>query len=121
LICCHAGLIVLFCEADGVSLLSPPNPTPQPFLIDSVPANQEVLHHVEVQYETLPGWNSDTSAVRDFNNLPENAQNYVRYIEQIVGVPGTDTHTHTHAHAHAHAHEHSHTHTHTRALHTLEI
>ncbi|TNN74232.1 Adenylosuccinate synthetase isozyme 2 [Liparis tanakae] len=56
-------------------------------IIPHFPANQEVLQHVEVQYETLPGWNSDTSAVRDFNDLPENARNYVRYIEQIVGVP----------------------------------
>lgn len=51
-------------------------------------ANQEVLHRVEVQYETLPGWNSDTSAARSFEDLPENAQNYVRFVEEQLGVPG---------------------------------
>ncbi|XP_039640662.1 adenylosuccinate synthetase isozyme 2 [Perca fluviatilis] len=51
------------------------------------PANQEVLQHVEVQYETLPGWNSDTSAARSFEELPENAQKYVHFIEGHVGVP----------------------------------
>uniref|UniRef100_A0A3Q2QYN4 Adenylosuccinate synthetase n=1 Tax=Fundulus heteroclitus TaxID=8078 RepID=A0A3Q2QYN4_FUNHE len=54
-----------------------------------VPANQEVLQRVQVQYETLPGWNSDTSAARSFEELPENAQKYVRFIEEHVGVPGT--------------------------------
>lgn len=43
---------------------------------------------MEVQYETLPGWNSDTSATRSFEDLPKNAQNYVRFIEEQLGVPG---------------------------------
>uniref|UniRef100_A0A671YNZ2 Adenylosuccinate synthetase n=1 Tax=Sparus aurata TaxID=8175 RepID=A0A671YNZ2_SPAAU len=55
--------------------------------IPHFPANQEVLHRVEVQYETLPGWNSDTSAARSFDELPENAQKYVRFVEEHVGVP----------------------------------
>uniref|UniRef100_H3DHY0 Adenylosuccinate synthetase n=1 Tax=Tetraodon nigroviridis TaxID=99883 RepID=H3DHY0_TETNG len=55
--------------------------------IPHFPANQEVLHRVEVQYETLPGWNSDTSAARSFQDLPEQAQNYVRFIEEQLGVP----------------------------------
>uniref|UniRef100_A0A668U3A4 Adenylosuccinate synthetase n=1 Tax=Oreochromis aureus TaxID=47969 RepID=A0A668U3A4_OREAU len=56
--------------------------------IPHFPANQEVLQRVEVQYETLPGWDSDTSAARSFEELPENAQKYVRFIEEHVGVPG---------------------------------
>ncbi|XP_028325283.1 adenylosuccinate synthetase isozyme 2 [Gouania willdenowi] len=55
--------------------------------IPHFPANQEVLQRVEVQYETLPGWNSDTSAARSFDELPENAQKYVRFIEEHLGVP----------------------------------
>lgn len=69
-------------------------PLPQPlYLIDSFPANQEVLQRVEVQYETLPGWNSDTSAARSFEELPENARKYVRFIEEHAGVPGMTTYT----------------------------
>uniref|UniRef100_A0A674NYT6 Adenylosuccinate synthetase isozyme 2 n=1 Tax=Takifugu rubripes TaxID=31033 RepID=A0A674NYT6_TAKRU len=56
-------------------------------MIPHFPANQEVLHRVEVQYETLPGWKCDTSAARSFEDLPENAQNYVRFIEEQLGVP----------------------------------
>lgn len=51
------------------------------------PANQEVLHKVEVQYETLPGWNSNTSSARTFEQLPENAQKYIRFIEEFLKVP----------------------------------
>lgn len=46
---------------------------------------------MEVQYETLPGWNSDTSAARSFEELPENARKYVCFIEEHVGVPGMTT------------------------------
>uniref|UniRef100_A0A8C1NG23 Adenylosuccinate synthetase n=1 Tax=Cyprinus carpio TaxID=7962 RepID=A0A8C1NG23_CYPCA len=56
-------------------------------IIQHFPANQEVLHKVEVQYETLPGWKTDTSAVRTFEELPENAQKYIFYIEDHLGVP----------------------------------
>ncbi|XP_077093469.1 adenylosuccinate synthetase isozyme 2 isoform X2 [Siphateles boraxobius] len=55
--------------------------------IPHFPANQEVLQKVEVQYETLPGWNTDTSAVRTFDELPENAKKYVCYIEDQLCVP----------------------------------
>ncbi|KAJ8285108.1 hypothetical protein COCON_G00039580 [Conger conger] len=55
--------------------------------IPHFPANQEVLHQVEVQYETLPGWNTDTSAARTFQDLPEEAQRYVRYVEERLQVP----------------------------------
>jgi len=51
------------------------------------PANMEVLHKVEVEYETFPGWKSDTSAARKWSDLPPKAQNYIRFIENHIGVP----------------------------------
>ncbi|KPP56745.1 hypothetical protein Z043_125605 [Scleropages formosus] len=56
-------------------------------LIPHFPANQEILHKVEVQYDTLPGWKSDTSGARTFEDLPENARKYVRFIEKHLEVP----------------------------------
>ncbi|XP_028579978.1 adenylosuccinate synthetase isozyme 2 isoform X2 [Podarcis muralis] len=56
-------------------------------IIPHFPANQEVLNKVEVQYETLPGWNTDISNARTFDELPVNAQNYVRFIEMELGIP----------------------------------
>ncbi|XP_026561033.1 adenylosuccinate synthetase isozyme 2 isoform X2 [Pseudonaja textilis] len=56
-------------------------------IIPHFPANQEVLNKVEVQYETLPGWKKDISNARTFDELPVNAQNFVRFIEMELGVP----------------------------------
>lgn len=33
-------------------------------------------------YETLPGWDEDISSARTFEDLPVNAQKYVKYIEE---------------------------------------
>ncbi|XP_043931590.1 adenylosuccinate synthetase isozyme 2-like [Protopterus annectens] len=51
------------------------------------PANQEVLNKVEVDYVTLPGWCSNTAHVRSFEELPENAQKYIHFIEEFLNVP----------------------------------
>uniref|UniRef100_A0AAZ3SMI5 Adenylosuccinate synthetase n=1 Tax=Oncorhynchus tshawytscha TaxID=74940 RepID=A0AAZ3SMI5_ONCTS len=51
------------------------------------PANMDVLQKVEVEYEKLPGWKSDTSACRKWEDLPGKAQNYIRFVENHVGVP----------------------------------
>eukprot|EP00071_Canis_lupus_P043303 XP_022276860.1 adenylosuccinate synthetase isozyme 2 isoform X3 [Canis lupus familiaris] len=56
-------------------------------IIPHFPANQEVLNKVEVQYKTLPGWNTDISNARTFKELPINAQNYVRFIEDELQIP----------------------------------
>ncbi len=45
------------------------------------------LHDVECAYETLPGWDEDITACRNFDELPEAAQNYVRRVEELVGRP----------------------------------
>ena len=37
--------------------------------------------------ETMPGWKQDISGVRRWEDLPEAARNYVRRIEEAVGVP----------------------------------
>jgi adenylosuccinate synthase len=37
-------------------------------------------------YETLPGWQEDLTAVRQWEDLPKAAQEYIRFIEQISGV-----------------------------------
>ncbi|XP_045443089.1 adenylosuccinate synthetase isozyme 2 isoform X1 [Pipistrellus kuhlii] len=56
-------------------------------IIPHFPANQEILNKVEVQYKTLPGWNTDISNARTFKELPVNAQNYVRFIEDELQIP----------------------------------
>lgn len=45
------------------------------------------LEKVETVYKTVPGWQEDISNVRSFDELPANAQNYVKMIEDAAGVP----------------------------------
>lgn len=54
----------------------------------SVTANMDVLTRVSVDYQTLPGWCCSTEAVRSFEELPTQAQNYILFIEDFLQVPG---------------------------------
>ncbi len=56
---------------------------------DHVPYHQTVLHHVQPVYETLPGWQSDISAVTHFDDLPAAARDYVKFVESLAEVPVT--------------------------------
>ncbi len=38
-------------------------------------------------YEEMPGWSEDVSGVRNINDLPIEALQYVRRIEQLIGAP----------------------------------
>lgn len=56
-------------------------------VITNFPASLNVLAKCEPIYETLPGWTEDISGIDSFEALPENARNYVRRIEELVGIP----------------------------------
>jgi len=45
------------------------------------------LDNVELVYQTVLGWKEDISKAKSFEELPANAQNYVKMIEDAVGVP----------------------------------
>ena len=47
----------------------------------------DVLAEVEPVYETLPGWNGNITGCRRFEELPKEAQQYVKRVEQLAGVP----------------------------------
>jgi adenylosuccinate synthase len=55
--------------------------------LDYFRADMDVLAEVEPIYETLPGWNGNISGVRKFEELPKEAQQYVKRLEQLVGAP----------------------------------
>ncbi|QDO90056.1 adenylosuccinate synthase [Ornithinimicrobium ciconiae] len=52
---------------------------------DSMPVNQSDFHHATPIYEELPGWWEDISHCRTFEELPENAKNYVLRLEELIG------------------------------------
>jgi len=45
------------------------------------------LEKVETVYKTMKGWQEDISKARSFDELPANAQNYMKMIEDAAGVP----------------------------------
>ena len=51
------------------------------------PRQQRVLYNCVPVYEELPGWSSDISGVRTYDDLPKEARQYVEFIEDRVGVP----------------------------------
>ncbi len=53
------------------------------------PQAENALAEVEPVYETMPGWSEDTSAVRAWDELPENARRYLLRLEELLGVPVT--------------------------------
>ncbi|HUV40599.1 MAG TPA: adenylosuccinate synthase [Sedimentisphaerales bacterium] len=55
------------------------------------PANSDRLSEVECVYKTLPGWDNDISGVKDFDSLPQNTRDYIRFIEEKTGRPVTIT------------------------------
>jgi adenylosuccinate synthase len=55
--------------------------------LDYFKADMDVLAEVEPIYETLPGWRGNITGVRKFEELPREAQQYVKRIEQLVGAP----------------------------------
>jgi len=57
--------------------------------LSGYPDRAEVLATVSPVYETLPGWKTDVTAVRGFDELPESARALVAIVERETGVPVT--------------------------------
>jgi len=53
--------------------------------VEEVPVSQSDFHHAVPIYEEFPGWTEDITGVRNFEDLPQNAQDYVLAIERISG------------------------------------
>ena len=51
------------------------------------PSNTGLLARCEPLYEELPGWQSDTSGLRRFEDLPPQARSYVKRLEELTACP----------------------------------
>ncbi len=56
-------------------------------LINIFPSNINSLTNIKPVYETLSGWSEDLSGINKFNDLPHNAQIYVKEIEKLLNIP----------------------------------
>ncbi|MFS0911155.1 adenylosuccinate synthase [Microbacterium sp. 179-I 3D2 NHS] len=50
---------------------------------DEVPVNQTDFHHAKPILEYFPGWSEDIATARTFDDLPQNAQDYVLALEKM--------------------------------------
>ncbi|WP_405725031.1 adenylosuccinate synthase [Streptomyces sp. NBC_01537] len=55
--------------------------------VTELPYSQTDFHHAKPVYEYLPGWNEDISKAKTFADLPKNAQDYVKALEEMSGAP----------------------------------
>ncbi|NBT12710.1 MAG: adenylosuccinate synthase [Planctomycetia bacterium] len=53
------------------------------------PSHVDDLRQAEPVYETLPGWSEELTAVRRYDELPENARRYLARIGELLGRPVT--------------------------------
>jgi len=52
-----------------------------------MPSTMGELEQVEVEYETVPGWQSDISLCKSYEDLPQTCKDYLNRIEELVEVP----------------------------------
>ena len=55
--------------------------------LETLPAALEIFENCQPVYEELPGWRTDITEVKSFEELPENARAYVRRLEELAGCP----------------------------------
>jgi adenylosuccinate synthase len=55
--------------------------------VEELPASQSDFHHAKPIYEYLPGWKDNISKAKSVADLPNTAQEYVKFLEKISGAP----------------------------------
>ncbi|MEV8339946.1 adenylosuccinate synthase [Streptomyces niveus] len=55
--------------------------------VEELPYSQSDFHHATPIYEYLPGWTEDISKAKTFDDLPKNARDYVKALEEMSGAP----------------------------------
>jgi len=54
---------------------------------DTIPPTIKDLERCRPVFEELPGWQEDIRKVRRFEDFPAATKNYLRRVEELVGVP----------------------------------
>jgi len=52
---------------------------------EELPMTQTEFHHAKPIYEMMPGWTEDISGAQTLEDLPVNARNYLKFLEDISG------------------------------------
>ena len=54
--------------------------------VTEMPATHPALDRIEPVYEKLPGWRTSTRDVKRFEDLPPRARDYLKFLEQHLGI-----------------------------------
>ncbi len=54
-------------------------------ILTEFPVSSQILAECKPIYHSLQGWKEDISMITDFDKLPDNAKNYVHFIEKEIG------------------------------------
>jgi len=52
-----------------------------------LPNHQTAFHHAQPIYQELPGWKTDITGCRTFDELPREARDYITFLEDLAEVP----------------------------------
>ena len=55
-------------------------------ILKSLPDEIEVFDEIEPIYESMPGWSESTVGAKTVEELPQAARNYIKRLEELVGV-----------------------------------
>ena len=53
----------------------------------SYPTDVFIHKYLEPVYETMSGWKMDLTQIKSYEDLPENAKNYIARVEDLIGAP----------------------------------
>jgi len=53
--------------------------------LETLPASLELFEKCQPVYEELPGWKSDITGAQTYNDLPQQARDYVKRLEELAG------------------------------------
>jgi len=56
-------------------------------ILEMPPIGADAIEKCEPVFEEMPGWSESTVGIRNKDELPQNALNYLARLEEVVGVP----------------------------------
>ena len=54
--------------------------------VTEMPATYRALESIQPVYQTLPGWRTSTRGIAQYDDLPEAARTYLKFLEEKTGV-----------------------------------
>jgi adenylosuccinate synthase len=60
---------------------------PEGASFEQFPYHQSILHKAEPEYREFPGWHESIQGVRTYEDLPQQARDYLDFISDYLGIP----------------------------------